>query len=165
MEQQGVRHVIGINGHTGGCDSTLLVAADRVIEKSKTRLWIASVVDMAVDEVLKICDSPVLGHADEVETAKMLALRPDLVRLDNVTPSNNQPKSNFLSINYRSSGSRILFRLGRDDWKSLAPQGYIGDPSAATPEKGNRMIDAIATNLIHFVRELENWPALLRAEK
>jgi creatinine amidohydrolase len=157
----GVKHVIGINGHTGGCDSTLLVAADKVIERSGARFWIASVVDIASNEILNICDSPVLGHADEVETAKMLAVRPDLVRLDNVTPSNNQPNSNFLSINYRSHGPHVLFRLNSDDWKAVAPEGYIGDPTAATAEKGSKMIDAIVKNLIEFVKELDSWPALM----
>lgn len=159
----GVKHIIGINGHTGGCDSTLLVAADTVIARSQgARLWIASVVDIAAPDVLEICDSPVLGHADEVETAKMMAVRPDLVHVDKVPANNKQPKSKFMSINYRGNGPRMLFRLNRDDWKRVAPAGYIGDPAAATPEKGNRMIDAIADNIIAFTKELEDgWPQLM----
>ena len=159
----GIKHIIGINGHTGGCDSTLLVAADTVIAKSQgARLWIASVVDIAIDEVLETCTSPVLGHADEVETAKMMAIRPDLVHVGKVKANNKQPKSKFMSINYRGGGPKMLFRLNKDDWKNVAPAGYIGDPAAATPEKGERMLEAAAGNIVKFTMELKKWPDLMK---
>lgn len=157
LERMGIKHVIGINGHTGGCDSTLVVAADQVITKTKVRFWVASVVDVAEEEIISICDSPVLGHADEIETAKMMAIRPDLVHIENIKANNKQPKSKFLSVNYRPSSARILYRMSEQDWKNVAPDGFIGDPTVATPEKGTKMISAATNNICEFIYELKNW--------
>ncbi|MCI8649016.1 MAG: creatininase family protein [Anaerotruncus sp.] len=157
LSKYGVKHVIGINGHTGGCDSTLVVAADQVLEKTEARFWIASVVEVANDEILALCDSPVLGHADEIETSKMMALRPELVHLEGVEPNNQQPRSAFLSVNYRPCSAKLLYRMSKEDWRSVAPDGYIGDPLAATPEKGERMLCAAAENIVRFIHELEGW--------
>ena len=165
LEHMGVKHVIGINGHTGGCDSTLVVAADQVIAKTNVRFWVASVVDIAEKEIIGICDSPVLGHADEIETAKMMAIRPDLVNIDGVKANNKQPKSKFLSVNYRPSSARILYRMSSQDWGNVAPDGYIGDPSVATPEKGEKMIAAAAKGICEFIDELKDWKGSIEATK
>lgn len=157
VRKYGIKHIIGINGHTGGCDSTLVVAADQVLAKTDARFWIASVVDIAYHEIIEVCDSPVLGHADEIETAKMMAVRPDLVHIEGVKPNNRQPKSAFLSVNYRPSPAKILYRMNQEDWQTIAPEGYIGDPSAATPEKGEKMIKSAADNISKFIMELKNW--------
>ncbi len=155
LQNYGVRNIILVNGHTGGCDSTLVAAADEVLQETACRFYIASVVDVAADEVLSICSSPVLGHADEVETAKMMAIRPDLVHIEGVKANDREPKSGYLSVNYRRK-SRIFFRTSKEDWKALAPEGYIGDPSAATPEKGEAMLSRIASEISGFIKDLEN---------
>lgn len=159
LEQYGVLNIVLVNGHTGGCDSTLVVAADEIKRKTKCSLYIASVVDLALDDVLEISTSPVLGHADEVETSKMMAIRPDLVHIEGVKASNIEPRSKYLSVNYRRR-SKILFRTGKDDWKRLAPDGYIGDPSVATAEKGEKMLNAISGELVCFLNELEKGPVI-----
>ena len=155
LQNYGLKNVVLINGHTGGCDSTLVAAADEVLQKTSCRFFIASVVDVVIDDVLSICTSPVLGHADEVETAKMMAIRPDLVHIDNVVANNREPASSYLSVNYRRK-SRILFRTNKEDWISLAPEGFIGDPSAATPEKGEEMLTKIASEIASFINDLES---------
>ncbi len=155
--KSGIQHIIGINGHTGGCDSTLLAAADQVIAKTKARFWIASVVDIAADEIISCCESNVLVHADEIETSKMMAIRPDLVHIDRVKPNNRMPKSEFLHISYRPAPAKILFRMSKDDWKRLAPEGFIGDPTVATPEKGDRMLESAAGNIVKFIDDLRDW--------
>lgn len=157
LSNYGIKHVIGINGHTGGCDSTLVVAADKVLEETNVRFWVGSVVDIANDVILNLCTSPILVHADEIETSKMMAIRPDLVHVEGVEANNWEPKSRFLSNNYRPASAKILYRMNRADWKHIAPRGYIGDPASATPEKGEKMLTAIVENLVEFIDDLKNW--------
>ena len=157
VQRYGIKHIIGINGHTGGSDPALMVAADKVLEKTGARFWIACVVDVARDAIIDLCTSPVLGHADEIETAEMMAIRPDLVHLNCVKASNRVPKSEFLSLNYRPLKAQMHYRMNQNDWKRIAPEGYVGDPTAASLDKGEKMIYHIAGNIIKFIEELKSW--------
>ena len=157
----GIKHIIGINGHTGGCDSSLIIAADTVLEKEDVRFWIVDVVDIARKDIIDVCNSPVLGHADEIETSEMMAIRPDLVHIEGINACNRQPKSDLLSINYRTLAAQMHYRMNQEDWKCIAPEGYIGDPSSATSAKGERMISSIVKNIEGFIIELNKWQGII----
>jgi creatinine amidohydrolase len=151
--QQGFAHIIAVNGHTGGSNPALLVAADRVVRETQARLWVADVVQVAREEVLSFATTPVLGHADEIETSKVLAIRPDLVDLGQVSPWEKEPASVRLSKNYRR-GSAILSRISTEEWAMLAPGGFLGNPLEASPEKGARMLEASAEAIAAFIQDL-----------
>ncbi|MCJ0764348.1 creatininase family protein [Variovorax terrae] len=90
-------------------------------------------------------------HAGDKETSLLLALRPDLVDMaqaQNFRSSAEQLVSDtrHLSINARA-------KLG---WQvqDLNPHGACGDASIATAEKGDRVIDHIATHFIEMLRDV-----------
>lgn len=151
--QQGFEHIIAINGHTGGSNPALMVAADRVLRETQARLWVADVVQVAREEILSLATTPVLGHADEIETSKILAVRPDLVDLSHVSPWEKEPASTWLSKSYRR-GSAILSRISPEEWATLAPGGFAGNPLEASAEKGARMLEASARAIAAFIRDL-----------
>src|SRR4029077_12667367 len=85
-----------------------------------------------------------MGHACEFETSMVLALRPDLVRRDEIKddPPQDEPVL------------RGLFSA--EDMKQRTDHGAVGYPEKASAEKGRALLTA-ATNRITEVAE-----ALLR---
>ena len=55
--------------------------------------------------------------------------------------------------------------MSEQDWKNVAPDGFIGDPTAATPEKGEKMITAAANGICEFISELKNWKGSIEASE
>lgn len=75
-----------------------------------------------------------LLHACEAETALMLHLRPQDVRMDLAPPASPDEAPEPGIMRWRTIASR-------------SPCGVIGNPRAATPELGARLLDAIADTL------------------
>jgi creatinine amidohydrolase len=79
------------------------------------------------------------GHADVGETAIMLSLHPDLVRLD------------LAAAGFQAGLSPEVFeRIIRDGLDSVTPNGILGDARGATPKLGDRLIQAFADRAAAF---------------
>ncbi len=79
------------------------------------------------------------GHADIGETAIMLSLQPDLVRLD------------LAAAGYQADLSpEVVQRIIHDGLDSVTPNGILGDARGATPELGERLIAAFADQAAAF---------------
>jgi creatinine amidohydrolase len=83
-------------------------------------------------------------HAGRAETAMMLALRPDLVRLDLAEPGNTNPLV------------ELLPELVRGGVRAVSESGVLGDPTGATAAEGTRLLDELATTI---AREIADWRA------
>lgn len=80
------------------------------------------------------------GHADEGETAILLHLRPDLVRMERaVADYRDEPKQ---QIGYRPG------RFERGD-----EVGVFGDPTLATAEKGAALLDIMTRNWLRALAQ------------
>lgn len=75
------------------------------------------------------------GHAGETETSMMLAMRPDLVRTDQ------------LDADGEREGMRVPGVSGYHRFDQRTKHGGVGDPRAGTVEKGERMLEASAAEL------------------
>ena len=100
------------------------------------------------------------GHADEGETSVMLAVAPDLVRLDRAEEDYGhalaQPESCFYSP--------TIFQSDPGSGPDYSATGVRGDPRHATAEKGNAILDEMARELIgslmaEFPEALAEGPA------
>lgn len=81
------------------------------------------------------------GHADEIETSIMLALKPESVHMERATAGID---------------SKVAGPLQRDDTEdaNYSPSGAIGDPTHASAEKGNQLLAAILTDTCAEMNEL-----------
>src|SRR5262249_49202951 len=82
----GHRRVLVLNGH-GGTTDTMQSALRRLQPRSRDRiLSAASYWALAKDELAALADGPrkVMGHACEYETSMVMALRPELVRREQI---------------------------------------------------------------------------------
>ena len=99
-------------------------------------VWQAAVRDVAAE-----LEGRVGGHADIAESSEMLCIRPDLVRQE------------LAEEGYMGGFSEdLLDRIFRDGFRSVTPNGILGDARGMSAEIGERCIarvaDAIAAALI-----------------
>src|SRR5262249_45757283 len=104
----------------------------------------ASYWDLARDELAALADGPrkVMGHACEFETSMVMALRPELVRRDQI-------RNDLETLDPALRGLYLA-----DDMRQRTDHGAVGYCELATPEKGHRMIDAAAGRVVEVVRAL-----------
>jgi creatinine amidohydrolase len=90
------------------------------------------------------------GHADEMETSNMLAIRPDLVKL------NRAVKEASVSIpsTRGPGGVQKIYLAG----KMTTPHGVNGDPTLAKREKGEKMLAAMTADLVAFLNDFAQMP-------
>jgi creatinine amidohydrolase len=82
------------------------------------------------------------AHAGRTETSLLLALRPDLVRLDMAVAGETAP----LAV--------IASRLRTVGVRAIAPTGVLGDPAGATAEEGTALLERLVDDL---ARAVETW--------
>ncbi|WP_187271886.1 creatininase family protein [Aeromicrobium terrae] len=81
-------------------------------------------------------------HAGEWETSVMLAIHPELVRMEKAA-------AGYVGDFDEATAERLF----RDGTRSLAANGVLGDPGAATAERGERHLTAWVDALVdHFTR-------------
>jgi creatinine amidohydrolase len=142
--RQGFNRLLVLSGHAGSSHlAALRLAAREVIQthragasKKRPRIMVCSDYDFAY--LLKGKGFDVRdGHGGDIETSRVLAIRPDLVR--------GQGHSSFAGL--------PKFEIVADPEKYLLG-GIQGDPTAATAEKGRRLNDYIITEVVKLVEEL-----------
>jgi len=89
------------------------------------------------------------GHASELATSILMALRPDLVHWDRMKP---EAPSNPFYLKY-SSQYPMLFMY--NDMKQLSDSGSVGDPTKASKEKGEEIIRRCLKYLVEFCQDFQ----------
>lgn len=149
LAQQGFQRLVFLNGH-GGNESAMRLVADRVGVDEDVNMHVAacSYWTLAADlaEVAGL-DSPLVpGHAGHFETSLMLAIEPELVRLD-LRPTDDTPARPIGTVDLAGA---VIRRPGL--WQ--ASDGRTDDAQCASPETGLRafsyIVDSIADFLVGF---------------
>lgn len=136
--QSGVKGLVLVNGHFGNREPMLLAARALVTAGLPVcHLDYPGLEQLAGD----ICDSepaaPGFYHADEVETAMMLALRPEAVAMSLAAPEYPDFPTTF--------GSEPI------QMRDFNPSGVFGDPRPATAEKGEALIEGIVAQSLRVI--------------
>jgi creatinine amidohydrolase len=100
--------------------------------------------------------TPAITHACEYETSLMLALRPDLVDLARASDGEPALQSRWHHSEY-GGNVRLFHRFAR-----LTATGSMGRPRAATPEKGQSLVDAVTREVVAFITDFASWPLFER---
>ena len=150
MLAEGYKRIMLLNGHGGNID-TLHVALRKLQPHYKDRLLTGACYwEIAQNEFAEICEGPRkdVGHACEIEPAMIMALRPELVREDEI-------KDDFARASLPDS-LRGLFVA--QDMAQTTERGAGGYPSFATPENGKRFLEAAIGRVSEVVQALLNQP-------
>jgi creatinine amidohydrolase len=139
--RQGLRNVVLLSGHAGGTHNAALLDAGEFLLRELPELHIAVVAEyvLACQEGKELIVTPGDCHAGEIETSRMLATRPQLVK--GGAPAEQSVFPQF-----------ILVRDKQRYWQG----GVGGDPSKASAEKGRRLEALVVTALGRLVDELES---------
>jgi creatinine amidohydrolase len=142
LERQGIRKLVLLNGHGG---NELKPLTRQLHHRTGVFLCVCDWFRMAADLYPSIFEKPG-EHADEVETSLGLAFFPDLVKPELADNGVAKP-SRFAAIN---SGWVNITR----PWHLVSANTGLGDPSAATSDKGHRLMDALTQRLADLLFEL-----------
>ena len=121
------RAVVLVNGHGGNVTAVDRAVGQLEAEGRRVLAWWPRVAD----------GDP---HAGNTETSLMLAVRPDLVRLERAEPG---PIPSTAEL------------VRRGVW-ALSPNGVLGDPTAASAESGAELLARLADDL---ARAVDEWLA------
>lgn len=140
--EHGFRRILLLNGH-GGNDAAIRVALAEALHELPglqvrvSTWWREPQVALVLEEAFP---GQGLGHADAGETSAVMAIRPDVVRLDRSAYNPESPRPGFLT---------------RHVFLQHFPHGVIGtDPRRASAEVGER---ALATAVAAYERILQEW--------
>ena len=106
----------------------------------------------------EIIQSETSGHADELETAELMALRPDRVKHSRLTPGAVSTDQIRMRKRLRQHTIRRSF-----DFSDMTTNGAVGDATLATEDDGNRMIQAIEAQADKLVKTVLEAPKDLLA--
>ena len=141
LEGQGIRKLVVLNGH-GGNDFRQMI---RELQP-RTRVLLCTVNWYACVDPRAYFDD--LGdHAGELETSIMQHIAPELVLpLADAGPGHERrPKI---------TGFRERWAWAPRRWTQVSADTGVGDPRAATPEKGERFFRAVTARIAGFLAEL-----------
>jgi len=144
LVRQGFRRLIVLSGHAGSLHMAALRLAardvlDKYSEESKKhslRIIVLSDYDFAYELRGRQFDERD-GHGGEIETSRILAIRPDLVKGRTEKNFSEMPKFEIVAN-------------PEDYW----PDGIKGDPSKASAEKGKTANKYIIDKMLVLVKEL-----------
>lgn len=94
----------------------------------------------------QICQQKEGGHADEAETSLMLAIRPELVKMDKAVEAYREPFQGTVV-----NGRRIISIRSKMDTQN----GIHGNPRFATKAKGDMILDRSVGMIQNFLEEFK----------
>ena len=148
--RDGFERILLLNGH-GGNIAALTVAVNELSPELGVPLATATYWLLAQEAFGKILEKQTnVRHACEAETSMVLALAPELVDMK-------------LAVNAVGPTAKEIAQVvgpGAHRWqtfKARTNHGAIGDPSAASAEKGEKLLDAAAQAVATLIRNEEFW--------
>lgn len=152
----GIEHILLLNGHYLVQDPELEIVVRRLRAETDVRAFHVSLVELFAEVAAEIRTSDLSFHASEFETSIMLELFPELVDMDRakaVTPAHESPPL----TDYDALGdNKIGWALSAAEMDELTPTGNLGDPTVATEQTGEALVEAAVSSIRRLVEELEN---------
>ncbi|MDQ2655062.1 MAG: creatininase family protein [Chloroflexota bacterium] len=147
--RQGFRKILILNGH----GSTPLAPICEQLAEDKVSVLAVTWWDLIADELRAIGESPLGGmsHACEAETSLQMVLQPHALRLELMESKVIPPLISFAKHDLRDMGP-IVYGF---NMKRQSATGVLGDPTVASAEKGQAILDAVADKLVLALREYD----------
>lgn len=155
----GFRKLLIVNGH-GGQPQVMEMSARELRLRHGDFIVVPSFtwrVPHVAGQFMSDKEKKLAMHAGHAETALMLALAPDTVRMDRAVV--NYPPV-FPSSLLSPDGRPACAWSARD----FGPSGIIGDPLPATPEQGLAILDSLAESWAAAITELHTLKWAPRTE-
>jgi creatinine amidohydrolase len=152
--QHGFKRIFILNGHGGNTTALENIVGELTIQH-QIPLACGTYWDIAAEPIAKLLEKQKrLMHACEAETSMMLALTPELIDRDELSQMHGPYVPGLSAI---AGANPATYR-----WRYIStrsPIGVIGDASTATPEKGAKLLEAIAEEFAKALMVKEFWAA------
>lgn len=145
LKRQGIGHVVFVNGHNGNT-ATLNVAVTKICYELDMKAAVSFWFQQASDVVREVSRTERFGHACEVETSMLMALRGDMVREDALEPGDMKP----VTLEHAFNNQRF-FHTVPVPFHEQTGNGVFGDARLASREVGERLADAAVARTTAFI--------------
>ena len=145
LYRTGFRQFILYSGHASGMQTAAMEEASERLMQTCEQANIAIVLEFDIFRThgKMLYENPYDLHAGEIETSRILTIRPDLVRQE-LLPEET----------YRDSTKPILVRNTRQHWEGSTD----GAPQKSTKEKGEQLGECAAKYLADLVERIKSFP-------
>jgi creatinine amidohydrolase len=156
LVDQGFRKIALVVGHASNKPPAQMVVAD-VMQRRGVPIVQLNYINLGAAAFQQLRQSPPGGdwHAGELETALMMHVRPDLVKLEGAPVRYVDPQAHF----GLTAGPRDIFGAGDAtigfDLAASFPDGVAGDPTVATAELGGAVFTAIVDRMCSILDEYQ----------
>ena len=159
----GIRRIVFLNAHKGN-NACIETVSHELMERHDVLIGMLSVWKLANDLVAAQpgwIDEGRFTHAGEIMTSVMMAAAPGAVVPDKMAPGIVKSPDNSAFTVKNSLGDtefRGSVQTVYQDIRNITGTGVLGDPTAATAEKGEALIDRIADYAQAFLQEFRKLP-------
>jgi len=159
IARNGFDKIILVNGH-GGNTHFLRFFCQITLERQRDYTVFMHPIVPPSPEVKAMLESTVDGHAGEIETSRMMVVRPDLVKMDLLSSdrSDGLPRGRMRAFDEKLFNAMF--------WYADFPTHYAGQAKLSSPEKGKALIEDRVNKLVKAIRlvKTDDTPAKLQAE-
>ncbi|MBI3921931.1 MAG: creatininase family protein [Armatimonadetes bacterium] len=159
----GFRKVFFLNGHGGnvvpGAQAINIVRQNHR-DLDDLRLVFSAYWDLAGEAIKTVEEMETwrLTHACEYETSMVLFLRPELPEMSVAQGGTATIDSEYYVPDYTRPGIVTAAYV----FDEVTQTGAMGRPDLGTPGKGEKLIEAIANEIVNFLRDMKKWGRIER---
>lgn len=165
LARHGFNRILIVNGHGSNTPFVDIIARLTVVNTgvlaAGVNYWAAPGVREVAESLRESEKIGGMNHACEFETSLYLALAPELVDMSQAEHElSHRPSKNYWTDLVGGDGPLAMM----EPWSALSRSGVMGDPTKATAQKGQRLLDAAANGIVELVDELRARPIAQRVD-
>ena len=143
LVRHGVSHIFMVCGHLGNIPGVRAAAIENMGRAAVGMVDVWRYLARVGKEVTETDCFPE-GHASEVGTSVLMAVRPDLVEMSEAVKETPEKT-------YGDGADCMVFRM----YDRVSRSGVLGDPMKSTPEKGEKMLKIAEERIVKVLTEFK----------
>jgi creatinine amidohydrolase len=158
LVHHGFRRIVIVNGHGSNTPLVELIARLTIVEHPEVLAtgfswWQIPKLRLEIPKFRESEYPGGMAHACELETSAYLAIDPKYVHMDEAVKDIHFPKSDYFFLDLAAGGAGPSLGM-MEYWSTLSQTGTMGDPTKATPEKGEQLLRAAGEGLRDIICEV-----------